>query len=65
MKNTFQNWHFMRFFRLAIALFLGYTAYDSNHWIFGLFALFFLFQALFNFGCQSQYCTLPYKRKKQ
>jgi VanZ family protein len=52
MKNIFfNNWHFMRYFRIAIALFCFYTAYEENQWVFVLFGVFFLFQAVFNLGC--------------
>ncbi len=52
MKKIFLNkWHFMRIFRIAIALFCFYTAYEQNQWLFVIFGVFFLFQAVFNLGC--------------
>jgi VanZ family protein len=50
-KIFFNNWHFMRYFRIAIALFCFYTAYEENQWVFVPFGVFFLFQAVFNLGC--------------
>lgn len=51
MKNLFATWHFMRFLRLALALYLAYQAYMTSQWFFGMFALFFMAQAVFNVGC--------------
>ncbi|UOK43017.1 MULTISPECIES: hypothetical protein [Flavobacterium] len=65
MNILFKNWHFMRYFRLALALFLGYEAVRTHEWFFMAFAAFFLFQAIFNFGCRSQSCTVPQKRSKK
>ncbi|UUC46429.1 hypothetical protein [Flavobacterium cerinum] len=64
MKNLFSNWHFMRYFRLAIALFMFYTAYENRQWIFGAFGLFFLLQAIFNFGCNSSNCNIADKTRR-
>ncbi|MEY4834959.1 MAG: hypothetical protein RI980_1074 [Bacteroidota bacterium] len=50
-KIFFNNWHFMRYFRIAIALFCFYTAYQQNQWVFVPFGIFFMFQAVFNLGC--------------
>ena len=61
-KILFSNWHFMRYFRIAIALFCAYTAYVQNQWIFIAFGLFFLFQAIFNLGCGVNGCNIPTKK---
>lgn len=53
----------MRYFRIAIAMFCFYSAYDRNEWYFAGFGLFFLIQAIFNFGCGSQGCNLPNKKE--
>lgn len=52
----------MRYFRIAIALFCAYTAYVQNQWIFIVFGLFFLFQAVFNLGCGPSGCNVPTKK---
>ncbi|WP_413997799.1 hypothetical protein ACMDB5_08330 [Flavobacterium sp. W1B] len=63
MKEVlFRNWHVMRFFRLAFAGFLFYQAYVSKEWFFIAFGFFFLFQALFNFGCGANGCKIPNKK---
>lgn len=51
MKNLFVQWSFMRFLRLALAVYLACQAYTTKQWFFGMFALFFLAQAVFNIGC--------------
>lgn len=56
------NWHFMRYFRLAIALFLFYTAYERSEWFFAAFGVFFILQAIFNMGCGPQGCNVPTKK---
>ncbi|WP_353169119.1 hypothetical protein [Flavobacterium sp.] len=50
-KIFFNNWHFMRYFRIAIAMFCFYSAYEQNQWVFVPFGVFFMFQAVFNLGC--------------
>jgi len=57
----FSNWHVMRIFRLAFAIFLFTQAYYTNEWFFIVFGLFFLVQAIFNTGCGSNGCTIPKK----
>lgn len=57
-KLLFSNWHFMRYFRIAIALFCFYNAYQKQEWYFIAFGLFFLIQAIFNVGCGSNNCTI-------
>lgn len=65
MKNIlFTNWHFMRYFRIAIALFCFYTAYEQQQWVFVAFGIFFLFQAIFNLGCGNNNCNLPSQKDK-
>ena len=52
----------MRYFRLAIALFLFYTAYERSEWFFAAFGVFFMLQANFNMGCGPQGCNVPTKK---
>jgi len=52
----------MRFFRIAVALFCFYSAYEQNQWVFIAFGTFFLFQAIFNLGCGPSGCTIPTKK---
>lgn len=65
MKNSiFSNWHLMRYFRMALALFLFFQAYETHEWFFIVFGLFFAFQAVFNFGCGQNGCGVIYKNQK-
>ncbi|MBF6640076.1 hypothetical protein IVB69_01155 [Flavobacterium sp. J49] len=63
-RILFSNWHLMRIFRMAFALFLFYQAYATRHWFFVAFGVFFLFQAVFNMGCGPNSCTVNYKNQK-
>ena len=56
-----QNWHFMRYMRTALALFLFYNAYTTREWFFIAFGIFFLVQAVFNLGCGTAGCNVSYK----
>ena len=51
MKNIFSQWHFMRFIRLAMGLYLIFEVVATKQWFLGIFALLFLVQAVFNIGC--------------
>ena len=63
MKETFfRNWYFMRWIRLAFALFLFYQAFLLKEWMFVVFGLFFTIQVIFNIGCSSNGCTIPYTK---
>ncbi|MFK7001597.1 hypothetical protein [Flavobacterium oreochromis] len=63
MKRFFSNWNIIRLFRLALGIFLIFQAVETRQWIFLGFAMFFLFQALFNFGCNSNACQIQFKNK--
>jgi hypothetical protein len=60
----FTNWHLMRFIRLAFAIFLFYNAYETQQWFFIAFGSFFLFQVIFNIGCDSNGCGVNFNKKK-
>jgi uncharacterized membrane protein HdeD (DUF308 family) len=63
MKNMLlRNWHLMRFIRLVLAVFLFFNAYETREWFFVVFGIFFLAQALFNFGCGANGCNVNYKK---
>jgi VanZ family protein len=62
-KLLITNWHFMRYLRVAIALFLFSEAYTTKQWFFVAFGLFFLIQAVFNLGCGPNGCAIPQKKK--
>lgn len=58
------NWHFMRFLRVALALFLFYNAYETQEWFFIVFGIFFLFQGAFNMGCGANGCGVNFDKNK-
>jgi hypothetical protein len=63
-KRLFTNWHVMRIVRLAFAGFLFANAYETRQWIFVPIGLFFLLQAVFNWGCGIQgNCAVNYKKE--
>ena len=62
MKKTLINWNFMRFLRLGIGLWLGYTAITEHQLIIGVMAGLFLIQAIMNIGCGSKGCNVPFKK---
>ncbi|WP_396166828.1 hypothetical protein [Flavobacterium sp.] len=62
MKNIlFTNWNIMRIIRLAFAIILFVQAAQKFEWYLVIFGLFFLIQALFNFGCGANGCAIPKK----
>ncbi|MGX7667299.1 hypothetical protein [Flavobacterium pedocola] len=63
MNKNLKHWHFMRFFRLALAIFSAWQAWETDQWVFYLFAIFFLVQAVFNFGCNNRGCNLPNQKQ--
>ncbi|MDI9258283.1 MULTISPECIES: hypothetical protein [Flavobacterium] len=63
-RILFSNWHLMRYFRVALALFLFFQAYETKQWLFIAFGVFFLFQAIFNWGCGPNGCHVTYKNQK-
>lgn len=64
MKNLLlTNWHFMRWVRLAFAIFLFNQAYVLRDWTFVFFGAFFLIQVIFNMGCGANGCAVPYSKK--
>ena len=59
-QMLFSNWHFVRWFRLGIGLFIGYQALQLHDSLSGFIAAFFLFQAVTNTGCcGASGCALP------
>ncbi|MNF28093.1 hypothetical protein D3C85_104880 [compost metagenome] len=61
----FQNWHFMRWVRLAFALFLFAQAFVLKEWMFIAFGLFFFIQVIFNSGCGANGCAIPNIKNKK
>lgn len=52
MKATLlSGWHFMRFLRLGMGIIFMIQAVQMQDKLIGVFALIFLYQAIFNKGC--------------
>lgn len=52
----------MRIIRLAFAIILFVQAAQKFEWYLVIFGLFFLVQAVFNFGCGANGCAIPKKK---
>lgn len=50
-QNLFTNWHFMRWLRLGLGIFVGIQAIQLHDALAGMVAFFFLFQVVTNTGC--------------
>lgn len=50
-QKLFSNWHFMRWLRLGLGLFVAYQALVLKDAFAGIISGLFLFQALTNTGC--------------
>jgi hypothetical protein len=56
----FTNWHFMRWLRLGLGLFMGFQAIQVYDPLAGFIAFFFLYQAATNTGCcGAGVCAVP------
>lgn len=54
------NWHFMRWLRLALGLFIGVQAFQLHDTLSGFIAAFLLFQVITNTGCcGASGCSVP------
>lgn len=59
-ETLFTGWHFMRWLRLGLGIFIGIQAIQMHHPISGFIAAFFIFQAVTNTGCcGSSNCSTP------
>ena len=47
----FTNWHFMRWLRLSLGIYVGVQAIQFTDALAGTVAVFFLYQAITNTGC--------------
>lgn len=65
MKHSLlSQWHLMRIIRLIFGIFLVFQAFETRQWLFIGFAAFFLFQALFNYGCGINNCEISQEKQK-
>lgn len=62
-QTLLTNWHFMRWFRLGIGIFMAIQAVQLHDVILGLIGTFFLYQAITNSGCcGARGCAVGVKR---
>lgn len=65
LAGLLSNWHFMRWLRLAVGLFLIWQMIQKPEIFTGLIAGVFLFQAITNTGCcGASGCPVPGKENK-
>lgn len=59
-QMIFNDWHFMRWLRLGLGIFVAVQAIQMHDTLSGLIAFFFLYQAVTNTGCcGSGGCAVP------
>jgi hypothetical protein len=59
-QTLLTGWHFMRWFRLGIGVFIAVQAIQMHDPVSGFISVFFLFQALTNTGCcGANGCAVP------
>lgn len=63
-QMLFTNWHFMRWLRLGLGVFVAVQAVQMHDTLSGLIAFFFLYQAVTNTGCCGSGCAVPATPKK-
>ena len=50
-QTLFTGWHFMRWLRLGLSLFIAFQAVQTQDIFSGIIAIFLLFQVVTNTGC--------------
>lgn len=59
-QTLFTNWHFMRWLRLGLGIFIAIQAIQLHDTLTGFIAALFLFQAATNIGCcGTRGCAVP------
>lgn len=65
LENLFTNWHFMRWLRLGLGIFVAVQAIQHRDVLAGMIACFFFFQVITNTGCcGTAGCSVPSSDKK-
>lgn len=64
-QTLFTGWHFMRWLRLGLGIFIAIQAIQTQDTLSVFIASFFLFQAVTNTGCcRASGCALPITKSK-
>jgi hypothetical protein len=62
-ETLLTDWNFMRILRLGVGIYIAVQAVETQSIVSGIFASFFLFQAITNTGCcGSNGCAVPIKK---
>lgn len=62
-ETLLTDWNFMRILRLGLGIYISVQAVETQSILSGIFAAFFLFQAITNTGCcGSNGCAVPIKK---
>jgi hypothetical protein len=62
-ETLFSGWDFMRIIRLGLGIYIAIQAVETLSIISGVFAAFFLLQAITNTGCcGTSNCSVPIKK---
>ncbi|NDP28907.1 MAG: hypothetical protein GZ087_16025 [Flavobacterium sp.] len=62
-KTWLTDWNFMRILRLGLGIYIAVQAVETQSILSGIFAAFFIFQAVTNTGCcGSNGCAIPTKK---
>lgn len=62
-ETLLTGWHFMRFLRLGLGIYIAVQAVETQSILSGIVALFFIFQAITNTGCcGANGCAVPIKK---
>ena len=65
LQTLFSGWHFMRWLRLGLGLFIAFQAFQMQDIFAGLLASFLLFQVVTNTGCcGANGCAIPTQKKE-
>jgi hypothetical protein len=63
-ERLFTNWHFSRWLRLGMGLFMLMWSIQTGDWGIAAFAGLFIFMSLTNSGCcGAQVCAIPNRKK--
>lgn len=64
LQTLLSDWNVMRFVRLALGVYIGIQAYETQSILSALLAAFLLYQVVTNTGCcVANGCAIPKKEK--
>lgn len=64
VQTLLSDWNFMRFVRLALGVYIGIQAYQTQSILSAILAAFLLYQVITNTGCcGANGCAVPLKEK--